>query len=139
MKTCSKCQVEKPLEDFYFVRRTQARTAACKRCTCEGAKKWREANPQLFRDAIRKNQLLKKYGVTVEEYETIRESQGGGCALCGATPAGNLHVDHDHETGRVRGLLCRPCNTGLGLLRESAELLLKAAAYITAAQEANTR
>lgn len=134
MKTCTQCGTTKPLEDFYAVKKTGGRTSACKVCVCAGAKKWREANPELFRRAIRKNQLLKQYNLSLEEYDALRESQDGACAICGTVPPTNLHVDHDHATGKVRGLLCRSCNTALGMFQESAELLTKAATYITAGQ-----
>lgn len=135
MKTCSRCLVEKPLEDFYLVKRTGKPLAACKRCTCESSKVWREANPELFRQTIRKNWLRRQYGITVEEYDVLSASQNNCCAICGETPPGNLHVDHDHETGDVRGLLCRQCNTGLGLFREDVALLRKATDYLNPRSE----
>jgi hypothetical protein len=56
----------------------------------------------------------KQLGVTDEQYEAMLERQGGGCAICGATPkTRRLHVDHEHRTGRVRGLLCHRCNRAL--------------------------
>ena len=131
MKTCSKCRVAKPLDEYYFVKRTQKHTAACKQCTCVDAKRWREANPELFRQSIRKNQLLRQYGLTLEEYDVLKESQSGGCAICGATPDTNLRVDHDHATGKIRGLLCHHCNTGLGMFREDVALMLKAIVYLS--------
>lgn len=62
--------------------------------------------------------LVRTYGITVEEYENLLKEQNGVCAIC-ANPPGKrrLAVDHDHETGLVRGLLCSPCNTGIGLLK----------------------
>lgn len=60
------------------------------------------------------------YGLTEEQYNAMLEAQGGGCALCDAKPARNrraatLNVDHDHATGRIRGLLCMACNVALGI------------------------
>lgn len=83
-----------------------------------------------FKRAFRKWHLKKKYGLTPEQYDEMLEAQGGGCAICG-TPPGDiaLHVDHCHETGRVRGLLCFPCNAGLGQFKHDPELLLAAASY----------
>jgi len=59
-----------------------------------------------------------RYGISVQEYEELLDAQAGGCALCGGTHRSGrrLHVDHDHETGRVRGLLCYPCNQAVGRL-----------------------
>ena len=59
------------------------------------------------------------------------ERQGGRCLVCGATPSKPLHVDHDHETGAVRGLLCGFCNSVLGLALESPEILRRAQIYLT--------
>jgi Autographiviridae endonuclease VII len=134
MKTCSRCAEEKPLDEYYVVKKTGYVHAACKQCTCKSAKVWRDANPEKFRSAIRNNQLLKKYGLQAGEYEALHAKQGGACAICGDTPEGNLRVDHCHETGVVRGLLCHPCNAGIGLLRDNAALLLKAANYLKRVQ-----
>ena len=79
------------------------------------------------------NRVLKKmYGITLEEYDARLLKQDSKCAICGAADRRGyrLSVDHDHETGRVRGLLCGNCNLGLGSLKDDPELLEKAAAYI---------
>jgi hypothetical protein len=61
--------------------------------------------------------LIKRYGITLENYEAMLEAQDGGCYICGNPPnAKRLHVDHCHETGAVRGLLCAGCNRTLGWL-----------------------
>ena len=78
----------------------------------------------------RDSTLRRKYGITVADYEAIREAQQGRCALCGAMPTESMHVDHCHKTGRVRGLLCGHCNKGLGLFRDDPELLRRAIAYL---------
>jgi len=84
----------------------------------------------------RRNAKLKHdHGITVDEYEAILENQSGGCAICGSRSANNgsrtnLFVDHCHETSAVRGLLCNPCNLGLGNFMDNPELLIKAANYV---------
>lgn len=78
----------------------------------------------------REEKLKYKYGITVEEYDALRGAQGGRCALCGADPE-VLCVDHCHATGRVRGLLCSPCNTGIGHLRDDVAILRRAIEYLT--------
>src|SRR6266404_5471624 len=98
-------------------------------------RKWKLANPDHQRtDAARKtkrNCRLKQYGLTVERYDEMLVSQGGVCAICGEPPEEKLlHVDHDHVTGKVRGLLHGSCNRALGMMRDSADLLRRAAAYI---------
>lgn len=78
---------------------------------------------------------MKLYGLTVEEFEEIERQQGGVCRICQCPPTGRrnggrLHVDHDHETGEVRGLLCYHCNNGLGRFKDDPELLRSAAKYL---------
>lgn len=79
--------------------------------------------------------LLSRYGLSGEQFDALLAAQHGGCALCSttfgtkATPT--LCVDHDHRTGRVRGLLCHSCNAALGLFREDAALIWRAFDYLT--------
>lgn len=92
----------------------------------ERYKEWDRA-----RDRDRRAQSLwKKYRLTLEDFDRMAHDQGGACAICGEVPAGNLHVDHDHKTGEVRGLLCMGCNVAIGHMRENRDALQKAAAYL---------
>jgi hypothetical protein len=86
------------------------------------------ANP----DKDREKHLKRKYGITLKEYNDILKSQNGQCKLCLGPPTGkgNLHVDHDHKTGRIRGLLCNTCNAGLGNFKDDLNLLYKAIEYL---------
>jgi hypothetical protein len=78
-----------------------------------------------------KARLWKLYRLTPEEYDKILAVQGGKCASCEKSPSHiRLAVDHDHKTGRIRGLLCWPCNHVLGLLRDNPELALKLGKYL---------
>ena len=80
----------------------------------------------------RSTYLRRKYGLTLEEYEALLEAQGGCCAICRREPNPNisLHVDHDHETGQVRRLLCVRCNNGVALFEEDPSILRAAAVYL---------
>lgn len=82
---------------------------------------------------LRENQLKRKYGITIEEYDGILEAQEHGCAICGGTNVDGrrLHVDHDHITGRVRGLLCFACNSALGQFKDDPVRLSQAITYLT--------
>lgn len=81
-------------------------------------------------------QRLGKYGLTVAEWEAMLEAQGGVCAICGEPETAKnrtvLAVDHDHATGRARGLLCHRCNRLLGHAGDDPEILRRAADYLTA-------
>lgn len=97
-------------------------------------KQYRKDNKEKLKDYLKKyNQEygIKQYGITPEEYQEMLERQGGVCAVCGGlSNRKRLFIDHDHKTGRVRGLLCHKCNSGLGLLRDSLEIVYKLASYL---------
>lgn len=86
--------------------------------------------------AARKARLLKKFGISLLDYDALLVKQGYCCAVCGCEDWaaggrwGGFHVDHCHETGAVRGLLCMACNTGIGKLQDDPALLDRAAAYL---------
>lgn len=114
------------------------------------AKRWREANPEQYIASSRrahekrkadpawrayKNQaeMLRKYGLTMADFDALLESQGGVCAICKGDrngPGSRFHVDHNHQTGVVRGLLCGRCNTAVGLLQDDPNIAEAAAAYL---------
>lgn len=77
--------------------------------------------------AKRHNGRMRRYGITTEQYDELMEAQGGLCCICGE-PA--KAVDHNHDTGVVRGILCTNCNAGLGLFKESITILRGAMAYV---------
>jgi Autographiviridae endonuclease VII len=108
-------------------------------------KKWQQENSErlnAYRREYRKRperqradrdgHLRRKFGIGIEEYERMFEAHGGVCAICGETrpEERTLHVDHDHETGAIRGLLCFRCNNAIGDFREEYELFLRAANYL---------
>lgn len=80
----------------------------------------------------RRNALLAKYGLTAEDYLLRLAVQDGCCAICHKSPRADrcLAIDHDHVTGKVRGLLCERCNNGMGALGDTPEGLLRALAYL---------
>ena len=74
--------------------------------------------------------FIKEYGITVAEYDSLAEFQQHKCAICYQRTTKDLHVDHDHHTGSVRGLLCGNCNRGLGLLEDDTYRLVTAKEYL---------
>jgi hypothetical protein len=150
-KVCSKCKETKEITSFNTEGKGRpGRKPACRTCEsiqnrarAEKFKKiggnpvrklWMENN----KDKL-KNRLLKKYyNITIEEYNRLLKLQGGVCDACGQAEVKtsrtgkvfDLAVDHCHNTGKVRGLLCSRCNTTLGKYQDDDELILKLALYI---------
>lgn len=84
------------------------------------------------RKKIAENQRKRIYGLAEGEFDALKELQLGVCAICKKAPTKgkSLHVDHDHKTGKVRGLLCLLCNIGLGSLQDSEEVVSAALSYL---------
>jgi hypothetical protein len=91
--------------------------------------RYQALDPAIRRDQFRAWALRTRYNLTPEEFESMAAALGGRCAICRTAPE-RLVVDHDHTTGRVRGLLCDGCNTGLGKFADSPERLRAAIDYL---------
>ncbi len=93
------------------------------------SREWRAKNPE----RVRASNLKHSFGLTVDEYDRLLEVQGGLCAICGkkCSTGKRLSVDHDHDTGRVRGLLCMKCNLIIGHANDSVTLLRAVILYLT--------
>lgn len=91
-------------------------------------------HPGTVGQAEQRERRFARYGITTAEYSRMRDAQHNACAICGwhAPSAWDLVVDHDHGNGRVRGLLCNPCNKGIGIMRDDAHRLRAAADYLDA-------
>jgi hypothetical protein len=138
VKRCTRCGREQKLLAF----RKDPRSGDGLQCYCAGCmnviqQKWRRAHPKQVKVQSRKTHLSRHYGITVDEYDALMASQGGVCAICGRTETQvnqwgvkRLSVDHDHTTGRVRGLLCSACNRGLGQFQDNLTRLVRAASYL---------
>jgi hypothetical protein len=94
--------------------------------------KWCQKNKEKAYYYTRKSRLKRSYKLTPEGYEQMLENQSGGCAICGdkCSSGRRLAVDHDHNTQKVRGLLCGACNRGIGLLKDDPSLAKKASEYL---------
>jgi hypothetical protein len=140
-KKCSKCEKVKLLSQFNKrSERTVGYRSYCKACQLEYAqqkevssrRRERQQGPEFY--ASRKPSTFKRmYGISLEERERIWKRQHGKCAICRIPielGAKTTHTDHDHETNKVRGLLCVCCNLGLGNFKDSKKHLVKALRYL---------
>lgn len=114
-KVCRLCGVEKPISEFYFRKDSGHYRSECKEC-------------------LRLLSSFRSTGWTPEKYEEAYIKQYGRCAICGCKLNSSRYTrfagDHDHKTGKLRGLLCTNCNTALGLFKDSIERLEAAKAYL---------
>lgn len=157
-KECATCKRRLPLDAYY--RRATAPDGLMYRCKdcCRDAYNQRYKDDPNFREQRRRHHRtqyekntekrrsdrdrgLRRYGLTAAEFDALVEAQRGVCAICGGPPyegrldsrKRRLAVDHHHETGVVRGLLCDPCNTGLGMFKDDPKRLESAIQYLIAA------
>jgi hypothetical protein len=146
-KTCSKCHVEKPIEEFVKTKANRSGYHSwCRECfnayyrgkKPENAAKqraWRKANPDKQAAYRRKHHLKVNYGMSPEETLELLDRQNGRCAICMKhiefSGRGGAVVDHDHVTGEVRGVLCSRCNSGVGLFEEDCRAMSRAIDYLS--------
>lgn len=127
-KACTKCKQEKAISEFYRHWRTEDKAfrmdSICKSCSNEKSKQYEHS---IVGRQKRVNSLLKrKYGITVEDWDEFFRIQGGRCGICGkhfSSDSRFIHTDHDHQTQKVRGLLCLSCNTKLDWYLENQEAI----------------
>jgi hypothetical protein len=104
----------------------------CKICRSEANKKWFERKYKNDPEWQIRKHLRLNWDMTIAEYDLLLESQDNRCAICGTTDFGNTrgHIDHDHSTGKIRGILCSNCNNGLGRFKDNIEHLKNAIIYL---------
>jgi len=125
MKRCADCKQWKPNEQFPRNRNSKdGRHCYCKECNYARSRESRER----LHGSTRHYHLKHRYGIGAEEVDVLIESQGNCCPICGRLAPS--HVDHDHETGHVRGVLCFNCNGGLGQFADDIDRLAAAIAYL---------
>lgn len=131
-KACRKCKQEKPINDFYVIRKTDGRRDWCRSCVIANVAEWQRSNPKKHYEKQRRSDLKRRYGLSEQDLARLFAEQNGTCAICGveARPEAGLKVDHCHASGRVRGLLCDLCNTALGMFEDDTDRLRRAAAYL---------
>lgn len=119
------------------------KTKACRYCGTNfqpNAPSQLYCSPECSQNGVIQRHYKKSYGLTYEEVKQLREQQNNLCAICGEIGfmmndrvKSTLNVDHDHKTGKIRGLLCHNCNRALGLLQDNVERLRKAITYLESA------
>lgn len=148
MKQCAKCKSEKPRNEFYKDKVLKdGLTSYCKACIKSASIQWgqqnrnrkntrekkrRDENPR-----INKETPLRRFNLTTEDYSALSDFQEGVCAICKKPETvarkgklKRLAIDHDHSTGRIRGLLCAKCNSMLGLAQDDVSILENAIKYL---------
>jgi len=120
-RQCRSCREMIPFEKMPLRHSDKKFSTYCNPCVSEKA---------------RVDNLEKKYGITIKEYNTLLDAQDGVCAICfGVDKNKKLCVDHDHETGEVRGLLCSKCNKAIGLLGDNRAGVQNALDYLLSTEE----
>lgn len=154
-RACTLCEVEQPITEFHK-QRGERRHPRCKTCRRSAGVEYRAANVERLKVLAKESRArrveadptykareclkrsLAKFGATMEDYEAMVEAQGGLCAICGRAPDPEhpkptervLQKDHCHREGGLRGLLCGPCNRGLGQFGDDLDRLRAAVAYL---------
>ena len=141
MKTCTGCKRSLRLSEFNRDSRSRSGVSSrCKICIAAGKKssyakhraQWLREHHEWYVNGgnrkVRDAHLRKKYSITLEEYEALVIAQEGKCRICQNEAL--LHVDHDHVSGLIRGLLCNPCNLALGMFEDDPNRFLAAATYL---------
>lgn len=136
LKRCPRCKQIKPVAAFYESGDSNQGTAAqCIVCSdiIRRARPKGEGKTRYKKNVrgIRNNILIRDFGITLEQYERMAALQNNLCAICGDPEKGKgLAVDHNHQTGKVRELLCGRCNPAIGFLRDDPVLARKLASYL---------
>ena len=123
MKKCKKCS--------YYGDNFDKHRLVCKECRRKEVRQNHyDRGKEKNYTRNRKNALQRKYGISIEEYESLKLKQNNLCAICNKKDTQPLSVDHDHSTGEIRGLLCNRCNQGLGFFKDNIENLRNAERYL---------
>jgi len=129
---CRKCYNRASTRAWYIANPDKVKAHQAKRCpkeACRRSREWYLNNKGRAKDTA----LKKDYGITLDDWNRMFEAQNGCCAICGQHQSDlsrTLCVDHNHETGKVRGLLCGTCNRSIGLLKDDKDILRSAISYL---------
>lgn len=134
---CTNCNQVKCLSDFHKCSTLPSGVKnMCKVCVKAYMHEWHKVRPPMPTMQSRDKHLRQRYGFDHAEYERLLMMQGGCCAICDTTEPGkgfrHFHIDHNHTSGRVRGLLCARCNQAVGLFKEDKKSIQRALSYLEA-------
>ncbi len=152
-KTCGKCGENKPISDFYVKSRASnygkdysgslaGYSSTCRKCHSGRMAERRKLLGDEYTKSFKDWEYRHKYGIGLDEYNQMFADQGGCCAICGKHQTEfkkSLAVDHNHETGKVRALLCVNCNLGVGCFKDDSSLLQAAIRYLADHSTTNTQ
>jgi hypothetical protein len=145
LRKCSSCGLEKQLEE-HFYKQSKSRSHRsggylnqCKFCILQ-KNRVSQSKPK-NKQKTWENKLQYRYGITKQDYDCLLDAQKKCCAICGTTKPSSkskkhkyFSVDHCHQTGKIRGLLCATCNSAIGLLSDCPTVAFKASVYLSASQ-----
>lgn len=143
MKTCNRCKVDKPLSEFPMRKKTYGdRVGLIPYYMCAVCKKEHEkeqylipARQEQIKKTARRSYIKRTYGISLEDYEDLIIAQNSVCAICekdlSSLSGRELHIDHCHDSGKIRGILCSHCNVGIGNLNDDIDLLYAAIDYLS--------
>lgn len=149
-KVCWDCKLSKPLTEYYNNKSAKdGLNTQCKECNLAYRRKYYATNTQkcldvnkeyraLNKKSIKSQKLQYSYGISLEDYNRMKIEQNNKCSICSKDAANlnhKLNVDHCHVTGKIRGLLCRNCNTALGKFKDDCNILQNAINYIKRTQD----
>lgn len=140
-KTCSFCKEIFPATSEYFYKSKKGKfglKSRCKKCRDDYNKTYRKKNYEKRRISELKSRLFTNFGLSLKNYNKMLEKQNNVCAICGCPEKNKawsgiikrLSIDHNHKTGKIRGLLCDNCNRGLGYFKENTLILVKTIEYL---------
>ena len=137
-KVCTKCGKKKSIEEFRQHKGYKdGYETQCNDCKREYHKRWYRKNKEHHCSVNREYHLNATYGISSEQYDIMFKRQKGRCAICGhketrirSEKVMNLVVDHDHNTDKIRELLCTKCNVVIGMAADNQDILAKAIRYL---------
>ena len=141
-RTCYICRIEKDINDFYKNKgQPSGYDFKCKDCKKEynknhkshmkeSSKIWADEHKERVKEISRKGHLKRKYSISPEDYNRLMKQQNNKCLICHRIPDKKLFIDHNHKTGKVRGLLCQNCNLMIGNAGEDINILLSGIEYL---------